>query len=53
MDLLVAHHRDRITARSPARWRRRPEREAVVGAIRGTPGVRAVDDKIRIEPFSI
>jgi osmotically-inducible protein OsmY len=29
------------------------EREAVVGAIRGTPGVRAVDDKLRIEPFSI
>jgi osmotically-inducible protein OsmY len=29
------------------------EREAVVGAVRGTPGVRAVDDKLRIEPFSI
>jgi osmotically-inducible protein OsmY len=29
------------------------EREAVVGAIRGTPGVRAVDDNLRIEPFSI
>jgi osmotically-inducible protein OsmY len=29
------------------------EREAVVGAIRGTPGVCAVDDKLRIEPFSI
>ena len=29
------------------------EREAVVGAIRGTPGVCTVDDKLRIEPFSI
>ncbi len=29
------------------------EREAVVGAIRGTPGVSTVDDKLRIEPFSI
>ena len=28
-------------------------REAVVGAIRGTPGVCTVDDKLRIEPFSI
>lgn len=29
------------------------EREAVVGAVRGTYGVKAVDDKLRIEPFAI
>jgi osmotically-inducible protein OsmY len=26
------------------------ERQAVVGAAKGTPGVRSVDDKLRIEP---
>lgn len=29
------------------------EREAVLGAIRGTPGVTSVEDKLRIKPFSI
>lgn len=28
------------------------EREAVIGAARGTPGVRAVDDHLRIEPYA-
>lgn len=29
------------------------EREAVVGAVRGTPGVRWVEDRLRIEPFAV
>jgi len=29
------------------------EREAVTGAVRGTPGVRIVDNQLRIEPYSI
>lgn len=29
------------------------EHEAVVGAVRGTPGVRVVEDRLRIEPYSI
>lgn len=29
-------------------WR---EREAVLGAVKGTPGVRAIDDTIRVEPY--
>ena len=28
----------------------RAEREAVIGAAKGTPGVRRVEDKLRIEP---
>ena len=28
-----------------------PERQAVVGAAKGTPGVRSVDDKLRVEPY--
>ena len=28
------------------------EREAVIGAARGTPGVRSVDDHLRIEPYA-
>lgn len=29
------------------------EREAVIGAARGTAGVRAVEDQLRIEPYSV
>ncbi len=29
------------------------ERQAVIGAVRGTPGVKAVDDKLRIEPYAL
>jgi osmotically-inducible protein OsmY len=29
------------------------EKEIVIGAVRGTPGVRAVDDRLRIEPRAV